>query len=104
MQSQAQEISDDQVRVSVEREIETIKQRLATVQDTLNKQQIHAVEMIQSTPPPEFQEKYSSIKAAVDDAVPFVTKEFKYDSLQNLEKLLESCKVRIGLYLHFSEL
>lgn len=93
LQSQARNIEDDSLRLALVREVETIKQRFITAHQTLQQQQSHAVEMIQSTPPPEYQERYVDIKVAVDDALPMVTKEFQYAELPRLEDQMEACKV-----------
>ena len=93
LQSQARNIEDDSLRLALVREVETIKQRFITAHQTLQQQQSHAIEMIQSTPPPEYQERYVDIKVAVDDALPLVTKEFQYAELPHLEDQMEACKV-----------
>ena len=93
LQSQARNIEDDSLRLALVREVETIKQRFITAHQTLQQQQSHAIEMIQSTPPPEYQERYVDIKVAVDDALPMVTKEFQYAELPRLEDQMEACKV-----------
>ena len=93
LQSQARNIEDDSLRLALVREVETIKQRFITAHQTLQQQQSHAIEMIQSTPPPEYQERYVDIKVAVDDALPMVTKEFQYAEMPRLEDQMEACKV-----------
>ncbi|XP_065057528.1 dystrophin-like isoform X3 [Rhopilema esculentum] len=94
LQSQARNIEDDSLRLALVREVETIKQRFITAHQTLQQQQSHAIEMIQSTPPPEYQERYVDIKVAVDDALPMVTKEFQYAELPRLEDQMEACKLK----------
>lgn len=87
-------ITDPALKSAFDIELKTVFQKFETVEEMVKEQQKKAMEIVKSTPPPEFVEKMTAVKAVVDEVFPVVSCEFKYDEIVKMQALAENLKVR----------
>lgn len=87
-------ITDPALKSAFDIELKTVFQKFETVEEMVKEQQKKAMEIVKSTPPPEFVEKMTEVKAVVDEVFPVVSCEFKYDEIVKMQTLAENLKVR----------
>lgn len=94
---ESKHIPDPALKSAIEMEVKTVTQKLQDVEISLQKKQKASVEVIQSTPPPEFLDHMEAIRTVVDEVFPFVSKEFKYNEIRRMQELAENLKVFLDL-------
>ncbi|XP_057306952.1 utrophin-like isoform X3 [Hydractinia symbiolongicarpus] len=95
MLMESKHIPDPALKSAIEMEVKTVTQKLQDVEISLQEKQKATVEVIQSTPPPEFLNHMEAIRTVVDEVFPFVSKEFKYNEIRRMQELAENLKTKL---------
>ena len=88
------EINDAATKASFQSEVDAVSIKLKTAESVVGDHHKKVNDRLHSTPPQDFLDKIKKISELVTGIFPHVSKEFKYDNIEIMEKFVVDLKVR----------
>ena len=89
------EISDPATKASFQSEVDAVSAKLKMTKRAAAEHHKQVNDRLQSTPPQEFLDKIKTIRELVNGIFPHVSKEFKYEKIDTMEKFVVDIKVGV---------
>lgn len=93
LSSDASKINDPTIRASITKEATGVSSNFNKAKMQFESKHKEVVDVIKSKAPPEFTEKLKNVQTTIDSVFPCVSKDFKYDQIDNMTSLSNDLKV-----------
>ena len=95
LSNKSNEINDPATKAAFQSEVDAVSAKLKTAEGAVTDHHKKVHDRLHSSPPQDFLDKLKEIKELVNGIFPHVSKEFKYEQIEIMEKFVVNLKVKI---------